>query len=199
MADELDIIAFRRPALPSRTLVPRDRDATSSPARSTGWASPTAPSPARASWHASKAAAIFVVRSSCAPTSTPCRSANRPTWRGARSTTGDARLRPRRPHGRADGCLAGAQSFARFPRDALRALPAGRGVQPRRRVAGAGRRAFRRLRRAGRGRRARRTVARSGHLRIPARANTWLRATNCASPYTAQGATPHCAINCATP
>ena len=49
----------------------------------------------------------------------------------------------------------------------LRALPAGRGVQPRRRVAGAGRRAFRRLRRAGRGRRACRTVARSGHLRIP--------------------------------
>ena len=75
------------------TAVPNSRSArpgrtTSSPARSTGWASPTAPSPARASWHASKAAAIFVVRSSCAPTSTRCRSANRPTWRGARSTTG---------------------------------------------------------------------------------------------------------------
>ena len=89
MADELDIIAFRRALHRRPELSFRETGrTTSSPARSTGWASPTAPSPARASWLASKAAAIFVVRSSCAPTSTRCRSANRPTWRGARSTTG---------------------------------------------------------------------------------------------------------------
>lgn len=89
MADELDIIAFRRALHRRPELSFRETGTHDLIARTLdGWASPTAPSPARASWHASKAAAIFVVRSSCAPTSTRCRSANRPTWRGARSTTG---------------------------------------------------------------------------------------------------------------
>lgn len=89
MADELDIIAFRRALHRRPELSFRETGTHDLIARTLdGWASPTAPSHARASWHASKAAAIFVVRSSCAPTLTRCRSTNRPTWRGARSTTG---------------------------------------------------------------------------------------------------------------
>lgn len=80
MADELDIIAFRRALHRRPELSFRETGTHDLIARTLdGLGIATAPSPARASWHASKAAAIFVVRSSCAPTSTRCRSANRPT------------------------------------------------------------------------------------------------------------------------
>ena len=75
MADELDIIAFRRalhrrPELSFREtgthdLIARTLDGLGIAHRT-----------------------VARTRASCAPTSTRCRSANRPTWRGARSTTG---------------------------------------------------------------------------------------------------------------
>ena len=87
MADELDIIAFRRalhrrPELSFREtgthdLIARTLDGLGIAHRTVARTGVLARIEGRGN-----------LRSSCAPTSTRCRSANRPTWRGARSTTG---------------------------------------------------------------------------------------------------------------
>ena len=88
---------------------------------------------------------------------------------------------------------------ARFPGHALRAVPAGRGVQPGRSLAGAGRKAVRGLRRAGRRRRARRTAAGGRAPSDSAPESTWRQATNCASASAARAGTAPCASSCKDP
>jgi len=89
MADELDIIAFRRalhrrPELSFREtgthdLIARTLDELGIAHRTVARTGVLA----RIEGRGNLRRAVV-----CAPTSTRCRSANRPTWRGARSTTG---------------------------------------------------------------------------------------------------------------
>ena len=86
MADELDIIAFRRALHRRPELSFRETGTHDLIARTLDGLGIAHRTVARTTVNSNST--THVVRSSCAPTSTRCRSANRPTWRGARSMTG---------------------------------------------------------------------------------------------------------------
>ena len=88
MADELDIIAFRRALHRRPELSFRETGTHDLIARTLDGLGIAHRTVARTGVLARIEGRGNLRRSSCAPTLTRCRSANRPTWRGARSTTG---------------------------------------------------------------------------------------------------------------
>ena len=189
MADELDIIAFRRalhrrPELSFRETGTHD----SSPARSTGWASPTAPSPrtgvlARIEGRGDLRRAV-VLRADI--DALPIREQADVAWRSLND--GVMRLR-RRPHGRADGCLCREfnRSLSDFEGTLLRTLPAGR--YSRRAVLAE--EPFADYDVPGRDERARQTSLEVGTFGFRA-GNHGFRATRLYFTVHGTGATPHC-------